>query len=194
MKALQPLFARNARRSSSTCCRRQTKQWTQHTIVFSFQLFCFAKSRICAYFTVNVQIIRIHALCFILREFCSKIKPQKERWNFPFILARARSRLCHKWLRSEVSKMERGSQNIHGGGHWVTQYRNTVKKKNGKNRNTAWKIVQIPIPHILITFIIGSAYLWLLPAGAFNYLRHLCTRFHASLFCALYRKESANKR
>ena len=129
MKALQPLFAKNARRSSSTCCRRQTKQWTKHTIVFSFQLFCFAKSRICAYFTVNVQIMRIHALCFILREFCSKIKPQKERWNFPFILARARSRLCHKWLRSEVSKMERGSQNIHGGGHWVTQYRNTVKKK-----------------------------------------------------------------
>ena len=129
MKALQPLFAKNARRSSSTCCRRQTKQWTQHTIVFSFQLFCFAKSRICAYFTVNVQIIRIHALCFILREFCSKIKPQKERWNFPFILARARSRLCHKWLRSEVSKMKRGSQNINGGGHWVTQYRNTVKKK-----------------------------------------------------------------
>ena len=94
MKALQPLFAKNARRSSSTCCSRQTKQWTQHTIVFSFQLFCFAKSRICAYFTVNVQIIRIHALCFILREFCSKIKPQKERWNVPFILARARSRLC----------------------------------------------------------------------------------------------------
>ena len=25
--------------------------------------------------------------------------------------------------------MKRGSQNINGGGHWVTQYRNTVKKK-----------------------------------------------------------------
>ena len=37
-----------------------------------------------------------------------------------------------------------------------TQYRNTVRK-NGKYRNTASKIVQIPIPHILITFIIGSA-------------------------------------
>ena len=34
------------------------------------------------------------SLCVILPEFCSKIKPQKERWNFPFILARARSRLC----------------------------------------------------------------------------------------------------
>ena len=56
-----------------------------------------------------------------------------------------------------------------------TQYRNTVRK-NGKNRNTAWKIIQIPIPHILITFIIGSAYLWVLPSSAFNYLRHLCTR------------------
>ena len=32
--------------------------------------------------------------------------------------------------------------------------------KNGKYRKTASKIVQIPIPHILITFIIGSAYLW----------------------------------
>ena len=53
-----------------------------------------------------------------------------------------------------------------------TQYRN----KNGKYRNTASKIVLIPIPHILITFIIGSAYLWVLPSSAFNYLRHLCTR------------------
>ena len=56
----------------------------------------FQKSRIRAYFTVNVQIMRIHTLCFILREFCSKVKPQKERRNFPFILARARSRLCRK--------------------------------------------------------------------------------------------------
>ena len=63
----------------------------------TFYLFCFAKSRICAYFTVYVQIMRIHKLCFILREFCSKVKPQKERWNFPFILARARSRLCRKF-------------------------------------------------------------------------------------------------
>ena len=60
-----------------------------------------------------------------------------------------------------------------------TQYRNTVTK-NGKYRNTASKIVQIPIPHILITFImfiIGSAYLWLLPSSAFNYLRHLTFNF-----------------
>ena len=57
----------------------------------------------------------------------------------------------------------------------VTQYRNTVRK-NGKYRNTRWKIVEISIPHILITFIIDSTYLRLLPSGAFNYLRHLCTR------------------
>ena len=36
MKALQPLVAKNARRSSSICCRWQTKQWMQHAIVFSF--------------------------------------------------------------------------------------------------------------------------------------------------------------
>ena len=64
------------------------------------------------------------------------------------------SAIGHKETRSEVSKIERGSQNTHGGGHWVTQYRNTVRK-NGKNRNPACKIVQLPIPHILITFIIG---------------------------------------
>ena len=58
------------------------------------------------------------------------------------------------------------------GGYPILQYREI----NVKYRNTAWKIVQIPIPHILITFIIGSAYLWLLPSSAFNYLRHLCTR------------------
>ena len=97
MKVLQPLVAKNARWSSSICCRWQTKQWMQQAIVFSFSLFCFAKLRICAYFTVKVQIMRIHTLCFILREFCSKVKPQKERWNFPFILARARSRLCRKF-------------------------------------------------------------------------------------------------
>ena len=80
-------------------------------------------------------------------------------------------------------------------GNFVTQYRNTVRK-NGKYRNTAWKIVQISIPLILITFIIGSAYLWSLPASAFNYLRHSCTRCpcYCVLFCVLYRKESANKR
>ena len=55
------------------------------------------------------------------------------------------------------------------------QSRNTVRK-GGKYRNTASKIVKIPIPHILITFIISSAYLWLLPSRAFNYLRHLCIR------------------
>ena len=55
------------------------------------------------------------------------------------------------------------------------QSRNTVRK-GGKYRNTASKIVKIPIPHILITFIISSAYLWLLPSSAFNYLRHLCIR------------------
>ena len=57
----------------------------------------------------------------------------------------------------------------------LTQYRNTVRK-NGKYRNTRWKIVEISIPHILITFIIDSTYLRLLPSSAFNYLRHLCTR------------------
>ena len=51
-----------------------------------------------------------------------------------------------------------------------TQYRNTVRK-NGKHRNTSRKIFQTPIPHTLITFIIGSACLWLLPSSAFNYLR-----------------------
>ena len=56
-----------------------------------------------------------------------------------------------------------------------SQFRNTVRK-DGKYRNTASKIVKIPIPHILITFIISSAYLWLLPSRAFNYLRHLCIR------------------
>ena len=34
-----------------------------------------------------------------------------------------------------------------------TQHRNTVTI-NGRYQNTTWKIVQIPIPHILITFII----------------------------------------
>ena len=111
MKALQPLVAKNARRSSSICCGWQTKQWMQHAIVSPFSSVCFAKSLICAYFTVNAQIMRIHTLCFILREFCSKVKPQKERWNFPFILARARSRLSRKWTRCEVSKIERGSHN-----------------------------------------------------------------------------------
>ena len=56
-----------------------------------------------------------------------------------------------------------------------SQFRNTVRK-DGKYRNNASKIVKIPIPHILITFIISSAYLWLLPSSAFNYLRHLCIR------------------
>ena len=66
---------------------------------------------------------------------------------------------------------------LQGGGHWGgTQYRNAVRK-NGKYRNTEWKIVQIPIPHTLITFIIDFAYLWPLPSSAFNYLRHLCASF-----------------
>ena len=52
------------------------------------------------------------------------------------------------------------------------EYRNTVRK-NDKYRNTTSKIIQIPIPHILITFIISPAYLWLLRSSVFNYLRHL---------------------
>ena len=76
-----------------------------------------------------------------------------------------------KNLKNRCGYHEEGDMG--GGG---TQYRNTIRK-NGKYQNTAWKIVQIPIPHIVITFIIGSTYLWLLPYSAFNYPRHLCTRY-----------------
>ena len=75
-----------------------------------------------------------------------------------------------------------------GGGYAIPQYR----KKNGKYRNTARKIVQIPIPHILITFIIGSAYLWLLSSNAFNYLRHLCTRCPCFFYILVVGKFFAN--
>ena len=66
-----------------------------------------------------------------------------------------------------------------------TQYRNTVTI-NGKYQNTTWKIVQIPIPHILITFIIGSTYLWLLPSCTFNYPRPLCTRCPCFCCCCCF--------
>ena len=66
-----------------------------------------------------------------------------------------------------------------------TQYRNTVTI-NGKYQNTTWKIVQIPIPHILITFIIGSTYLWLLPSSTFNYPRPLCTRCPCFCCCCCF--------
>ena len=72
MKAQQWLVANNARRSSLKCCRRQTKQWMQYYIVSPFISFCFAKSRICAYFTVYVQIKRIHTLCFYFTGSSSK--------------------------------------------------------------------------------------------------------------------------
>ena len=143
MKALQPLVAKNARRSSSICCRWQTKQWTQHAVggfhVTSsppcwwtvnkrslISSLCLSTS-ICSFHHCYLCLPRLRenhllfspfssfvsqnredahisqwtfksweSLCVILPEFCSKIKPQKERWNFPFILARARSRLCRK--------------------------------------------------------------------------------------------------
>ena len=53
------------------------------------------------------------------------------------------------------------------------QYRNTVWK-NGKYRNNTLKIVWIPIPHILITFIIGP-----LTYGCFHPARLIISGIYA---------------
>ena len=55
-----------------------------------------------------------------------------------------------------------------GGGYPIPQNRKKkwqIPKHRFENRPNT-------VPHILITFITGSAYLWLLPSSAFNYLRH----------------------
>ena len=87
LKALQPLAAKNARRCSLIWWRWQTKQCKWHAIVFFPQLFCFANSRICAYFKVNVNNIAL----FCGNCVCSKVKT-KGKMKFPFISARARAR------------------------------------------------------------------------------------------------------
>ena len=87
LKALQPLAAKNGRRCSLIWWRWQTKQWKWHAIVFFPQLFCFANSRICAYFKVNVNNIAL----FCGNCVCSKVKT-KGKMKFPFISARARAR------------------------------------------------------------------------------------------------------
>ena len=94
MKALQPLVAKNARRSSSICCRWRPNN-ERSTLLFS--LFSSFVSQNPEYAHISQRTFKSwESLCVILPEFCSKIKPQKERWNFPFILVRARSRLCRK--------------------------------------------------------------------------------------------------
>ena len=75
-------------------------------------------------------------------------------------------------LKTKTQFLRHPFQGGHWGGYSIPQYR----KKKWQIPNAASKIVKIPMLHILITFIIGSAYLWLLSSGAFNYLRHLCTR------------------
>ena len=90
MKALQPLVAKNARQSSLICCRWQTKQWMQHAYCFLLLALLFRK-------IANMRIFHSERSnpenTYTLLYFAGilfKGKLQKEIWNFPFILARAR--------------------------------------------------------------------------------------------------------
>ena len=68
------------------------------------------------------------------------------RYSFNSAYYRAKKSMTHKlWQLMKYLNRRYDNWGGHLGG---TQYRNTVRK-NGKYRNTAWKIVQIPIPHFL---------------------------------------------
>ena len=86
--------------------------------------------------------------CFALRALTTQARISKRFWveNSTKLLYLSIPSSDETW--KIFTNMLRGTL---GG----TQYRNTVRK-NGKYRNTTSKIVQIPIPHILITFKIGS--------------------------------------